>query len=71
MNEAEIMDRLTKVCLCKAIPRIKIKNAIRQGALTVKEVNKKVGSGSGNCHGTRCGPKINSIIEDYKNGVWK
>ena len=30
--DPRIMDNITKVCICKAIPRTKIKDAIRKGA---------------------------------------
>ncbi|KOF56930.1 MULTISPECIES: (2Fe-2S)-binding protein [Clostridium] len=62
INE-NIMDKLTKVCICKAIPRSKIKEAIRNGAKTVDDVNKATGSGSGGCCGRRCGPKIQELID--------
>ena len=38
----EILDKLTKVCICKAIPRSKIKAVIKQGARTVEEVRKAI-----------------------------
>jgi len=59
----EIMDKLTKVCLCKAIPRATIKKAIKNGARTVEEVQKVTGAGSGGCKGHRCTPKIEEIIK--------
>ena len=58
----EILDKLTKVCLCKAIPRSKIKYAIKNGAYTVQEVQKATGAGSGGCCGRRCTPKIQELI---------
>lgn len=36
----QVLDKLTKVCICKAIPRSKIKDAIKAGAHTVEEVSK-------------------------------
>lgn len=60
---AEIMDKLTKVCLCKAISRAAIKKAIAEGATTVKQVQEKTGAGSGGCKGHRCTPKIQELIE--------
>lgn len=63
----EIMDKLTKVCLCKAIPRSKIKEAIKSGATTVEEVQKATGAGSGGCSGRRCTPKIEVLLEKYSD----
>ena len=62
----EIMDKITKFCLCKSISRATIKKAILDGADTVAKVNAAVGSGSGPCRGTRCGPKIQALIETMK-----
>lgn len=63
----EIMDKLTKVCLCKAIPRSKMKEAIKNGAITVEEVQKATGAGSGPCGGRRCTPKIEVLLEKYSD----
>ena len=59
----EIMDKLTKVCLCKAIPRSTIKKAIQNGATTLEEVQKATGAGSGGCKGHRCTPKIEELLK--------
>jgi NAD(P)H-nitrite reductase large subunit len=62
----EILDKLTKVCLCKAIPRSKIKAAIKEGARTVEEVRKATGAGSGGCAGRRCTPKIEELLRQFE-----
>lgn len=62
-KELEILDKMTKVCICKAISRATIKKAISSGGLTVEEVNKATGAGSGSCGGRRCAPKIQELIE--------
>ncbi|MBC2579340.1 (2Fe-2S)-binding protein [Clostridium sp. DJ247] len=60
----EILDKLTKVCLCKGISRATMKKAISNGAKTVEEVRKATGAGSGSCCGRRCTPKIEKLLED-------
>lgn len=60
---ADILDKLTKVCICKAIPRATIKKAIKSGAKTLEEVQKATGAGSGPCGGRRCTPKILELLE--------
>lgn len=67
----EILDKITKVCICKAIPRITMKRVIREGADTLEKVQKATGAGSGPCGGRRCGPKILDLLEAYKNGEWE
>lgn len=66
LNE-EIKDKLTKVCLCKAISRAAIKKAIKDGAKSLKEVQKVTGAGSGSCCGRRCTPKIEKLLEEMEN----
>lgn len=62
-----IMDRLTKVCLCKGINRASIKKAIDNGAKTIDEVQKATGVGSGSCHGCRCTPKIEELLDQINS----
>lgn len=58
-----ILDKMTKVCICKGIPRSTMKNAIKNGAKTLAEVQKATGAGSGPCGGRRCTPKILELLE--------
>lgn len=62
-NNEAIMDKLTKVCVCKGITRDKIKKSIAEGASTVEEVNKITGCGSGSCKGKFCSDKIKKLLE--------
>jgi len=62
----DILDRLTKVCLCKGISRAKIKTAIKNGAKTLHEVQHETGAGSGSCKGRRCTPKILELLEEVE-----
>ena len=60
----DILDKLTKVCLCKAINRASIKKAIANGADTLEKVQRATGAASGSCGGKRCTPKIVALLED-------
>jgi len=53
-----------KICLCKGIPRKRFTAAIRSGVTSVEEINEIVGSGSGDCKGERCRPKIEQLLKD-------
>jgi NAD(P)H-nitrite reductase large subunit len=64
---SEIMDKMTKVCICKGIPRSTMKKVIREGAGTLEEVRKATGAGSGPCGGRRCTPKILELLEQYRS----
>jgi len=69
-KEQQIMDNITKVCICRAITRRKIKDAIRQGADTVVKVSEKTGAMTGECRGRRCGLKIKGLLEEHQEGSW-
>lgn len=62
INE-KIKDNITKVCICKAINRTKIKSSIKDGAKTVEEVMKDTGAGTGGCKGSRCIPTIQKLLQ--------
>lgn len=59
----QILDKLTKVCLCKGISRATMKRAIADGADSLAAVQKATGAGSGSCCGRRCGPKIEELLQ--------
>lgn len=61
---SEILDKLTKVCVCKGISRAAIKKAIKNGAKTIVEVKKITGAGGGSCCGRRCTEKIQQLLLD-------
>lgn len=57
-----VLDKITRVCLCKVINRAAMKKAIAAGADTVEKVRRATGAGSGPCHGRRCTPKIEELL---------
>lgn len=59
----KILDKLTKICLCKVISKAAIKKAIKNGAKTLEDVQKVTGAGSGGCRGNRCTPMIEDILK--------
>ncbi|CUO37068.1 (2Fe-2S)-binding protein [Clostridium sp. NSJ-49] len=63
----EILDKITKVCVCKAISRATIKDVIAKGAHTVDDVVKVTGACTGGCKGFRCKDKIQTLINDHLN----
>lgn len=65
LNEI-VLDKLTKTCRCKVITRAKIKEAIRNGATTLEEVEKATGAGSGHCKGANCSYTIKELIKKFR-----
>ncbi|AFM41143.1 NAD(P)H-nitrite reductase [Desulfosporosinus acidiphilus SJ4] len=64
---SEIIDKLTKVCICQGISRATIKKAIDHGAATIEEVKKATGAGQGSCKGKRCSEKIQRLLTEINN----
>ncbi len=69
LNEA-ILDKLTKTCTCKLITKAKIKEAIKNGASTLEEVQKATGAGAGACKGRNCSPKIKTLLEQFQENIY-
>ena len=66
MDQNEIIDKMTKVCLCKGVSRLTIRKAIEDGADTVEKVWKATNTGNGGCKGRRCGEKIKALLQEYQ-----
>lgn len=67
--EDPVIENLKTICLCKNIKKGTILKAIHGRCYTVDAVNRKLGTGSGDCKGERCGPKIKEMIESFLNIV--
>lgn len=65
-DNQDILDKYTKVCICKAISKNTMKKVIRDGADTLEKVQKATTAGSGSCGGRRCTPKILELLEEMK-----
>jgi NAD(P)H-nitrite reductase large subunit len=65
---SEIMDKLTKVCVCRGISRASVKKAISDGAKTVEDVKRITGAGSGSCKGSRCSERIQCLLDQSGDG---
>jgi len=53
------------ICICKGISRKRFIEAIKKGATSLQEINRLLGSGSGDCKGERCGPRIERLLDAY------
>jgi NAD(P)H-nitrite reductase large subunit len=65
---SEIMDKLTKVCVCRGISRASIKKAISDGAKTVEDLKRITGAGSGSCKGSSCTERIQCLLDQSGDG---
>lgn len=69
--EQKIKDKLTKVCVCRAITKHDIKESIRNGAKTIDQIAATTGATYGSCCGRRCKDKIEGLVEEYHEGEWQ
>ncbi|MEF9934864.1 MAG: (2Fe-2S)-binding protein [Clostridium sp.] len=65
--QEEVIDKLTKTCVCSVVTRHAIKTAIKDGARTFEDVKKATRAGGGNCKGARCKYKIEELIASYRD----
>ena len=56
------------VCLCNTIRYPAVQAAIDRGARTVAEVARATGCTTGDCHGERCIPVIESLLGAARKG---
>jgi len=63
-KEQEIIEGLKPVCICKGIKKRTILDRIKAGAVTVDEVKRATGAGSGSCKGERCTPRICECLRE-------
>ena len=61
-QEAKIKQLQKVVCICKGIPLKRVLPALKE-CETVECVHKKAGTGQGGCKATRCGPRIEVLLE--------
>ncbi|WP_346917274.1 (2Fe-2S)-binding protein [Clostridium sp.] len=61
-----VLDKHTKVCICRVVSRAVIKKAIADGAKSFEDVKKATGAGSGSCKGMRCKHTIEELLKEYK-----
>lgn len=65
---SEILDKLTKVCVCRGVSRASIKKAISDGTKSVEDLKRITGAGSGSCKGKRCTEKIQGLLDEFVDG---
>ena len=66
-QEEYIKDKLTKICPCTQVTRLRVKEAIKEGADTLDKLKAETGVMTGCCKGRRCGGSLRDLLEKYKN----
>ncbi len=63
MSDEKIIEGLKPVCLCKGIRKSVFLKHMQAGLLTLEELRKATGAGSGPCKGKRCTPRILELLK--------
>jgi NAD(P)H-nitrite reductase large subunit len=63
MSDEKIIDGLKPICLCKGIKKSVFLKHIQAGLLTVQELQRATGAGTGPCKGKRCTPRIVALLK--------
>ena len=58
-----VIDSYRIVCICNKIRRGVIEKAIRGGARSFADVQRRTRAGTGDCKAERCGPVIRELLE--------
>ena len=69
MDEKEIIEGLKPICQCQGIKRRAVMRHIRNGADTLKRVQRATGAGSGSCGGEQCAPRIEALLKSMGGGA--
>jgi bacterioferritin-associated ferredoxin len=59
-----LLEGMKVVCICKGIKMRTFWRAMDDGAQTHEQIDKATGSGSGQCQGRRCGPRILEMLRN-------
>ncbi len=58
-----VVEGMKVVCICKGIKKRVFWKVLDAGICTHSDINRHTGSGSGNCQGRRCGPRILDMLK--------
>jgi bacterioferritin-associated ferredoxin len=64
LSARTVLEGLKVVCICKGIKKSVFWKVLDAGARSKEEINRLTGSGSGGCHGRRCGPCIMDMLRE-------
>lgn len=59
-----LLEGMKVVCICKGIKMRTFWRAMDDGAQTHEQIDRATGSGSGQCQGRRCGPRILEMLRN-------
>ena len=65
-SQKKLINNFKKVCICRSITGGTIMAAMSEGALSLEALRRKIRIGTGNCKAKRCRPKIEAMIQEFK-----
>lgn len=63
MDEHQIIEGLKPICQCKGIKKKVLLQHIASGVLSLSELQRITGAGTGSCQGKQCTPRIEALVQ--------
>ncbi len=68
-TQQRTISNFKKVCICRSVTGGTIMKAIREGSLSFAALRRAIRVGTGNCKAKRCRPKIDALLQTYKENL--
>ena len=68
-TQQQTINNFKKVCICRSVTGGTIMKAIREGSLSFAALRRAIRVGTGNCKAKRCRPKIDALLQTYKESL--
>ena len=67
--QKQTINNFKKICICRSVTGGTIMKTIREGSLSFEALRRAIRIGTGTCKAKRCRPKIEDMIQTYKEGL--
>ena len=68
-TQQQAINSFKKVCICRSVTGGTIMKAIREGSLSFAALRRAIRVGTGDCKAKRCRPKIDLLLQTYKESL--
>ncbi len=68
-TQKQMINNFKKVCICRSVTGGTIMKAIREGSLSFEALRRAIRIGTGTCKAKRCRPKVDALLQTYKEGL--
>ena len=68
-TQRQVINNFKKVCICRSVTGGTIMKSIREGNLSFEALRRAIRVGTGTCKAKRCRPKIEELLQTYKESL--